>query len=225
MTGTVVSLRHPTDDDEPFLEHLFATTRLGEFAPLGEANAATLLGQQFLAQRNHLLARFDRSGDHIIVEHDVPVGRLWVHCDDVEWELVDIAVLPERQGVGIAGVLLGDLVDQADSNSATIRLHVRIGNARAQRLYFRYLFEVESTNETDLRLKRCPTSERLERFDRVRRAVLADERLQSRLRETGPQELVHTIVDVAHDLGFKLDEVDVRESRRAAKETWLTRWI
>lgn len=224
MTGTVVSLRHPTDDDESFLEHLFTATRLGEFAALGDAEAATVLAQQFRAQRRDLLSRFDPGGDHVIVEHGAPVGRLWVHCDDTEWELVDIAVLPERQCVGIAGVLIGDLVDQADANAATIRLHVRIDNTRAQRLYFRHLFEVESTSETDLRLRRRPTSERLERFDRVRRAVLADEMLQMRVREAGPQQLVRTIVDVAMGLGLELDEVDVRESRRTAHDAWLTRW-
>lgn len=225
MTSTVVSLRYATDDDEAFLEHLFGATRGDDFAGLSEPAANELLARQFRAQRQGHLAQFDSSGDHIIVEHDRPVGRLWVQNDDAGWELVDIAVLPERQRCGIATVLIDDLVTQADANSATVRLVVRIDNTAAQRVYFRHGFEVESTTATDLRMRRRPTSDRLERFDRVRQAVLADESLQVRLREVGPQELVGAIVDLAHDIGLELDEADVREARRTAKTDWLMRWV
>jgi ribosomal protein S18 acetylase RimI-like enzyme len=159
MAGTVVSLRYATAEDDPFLEHLFRATRTDDVAGLDEAKAAELLGQQFHAQRRALAARFDPAGDHIITEHDVPVGRLWVHCAETEWELVDIAVLPERQHCGIATVLVNDLVTQADANDAALYLFVRVENIGAQRLYHRHGFEVDTfaSTDTDLRLKRSPT--------------------------------------------------------------------
>lgn len=225
MPDTVVSLRHATDQDQAFLERLFCATRIDDLAGLDQATQADLLARQFRAQRRALAERFDPGGDHIITEHDLPVGRLWVHSDETEWELVDIAVVPERQNWGIASVLIDDLVTRADAAEVTVRLVVRIDNIGAQRLYFRHGFEVESANETDIRMRRIPISERLRRFERVRQAVLADEVLHSQLRSAGPEAFAATVVDLAHELGMELDAGDVREARRAAKTDWLTRWV
>jgi ribosomal protein S18 acetylase RimI-like enzyme len=160
MPVTVVSLRYATDDDELFLEQLFHATRHDDVAGLDDATATELLGQQFHAQRLGLIEHFDPAGDHIIIEHDLPVGRLWVHCGETEWELVDISVLPARQNCGIATVLVNDLVAQADANGSALNLFVRVENIGAQRLYFRHGFEVDksTSTDTDLRLKRGPTS-------------------------------------------------------------------
>lgn len=159
MTGTVVSLRFATPEDDPFLEQLFRATRTDDVAGLDETNAAEVLGRQFHAQRRALTADFDPAGDHIITEHGKPVGRLWVHCGETEWELVDIAVLPERQNCGIATVLVDDLVAQADAHGAALYLFVRVENIRAQRLYYRHGFEVDTAASTDadLRLIRSPS--------------------------------------------------------------------
>lgn len=221
MNGTVVSLRYVTGADEPFLQALFTSTHRAEFAGLDETVADELQAQQYRAQHESYRAQFDPAGDHIIEEHGRPVGRLWVHCVDTEWRLVDIAVLPERQQHGIARALLDDLTAQADEHSATLRLAVRIDNLGALRLYFRHGFATESASETHLSMKRLPVSTRLDRFERFRVVVRSDARLQARLREIGRNQLVDEIVAVAAELGLELEYDDVRTARDHAPVDWL----
>lgn len=160
MPSTVVTLRHATADDQPFLEHLFRSTRRAEFASVDERLIDDLLGDQFTLQTTGLADAYDPAGDHVIVHDDEPVGRIWVDSASDEWTLVDLAVLPEYQRRGIASVLVGDLVEQAERSNATVALTVRPDNLGAQRLYCRNGFTVESVAEIDLRMVRRSSSQR-----------------------------------------------------------------
>lgn len=225
MPGTVVTLRHATADDLQFLEHLFGATRHAEFASIDPELIDDLLRHQYVIRSQAFAAAFDPSGDHIIVHDDGPVGRIWVDSAGDEWTLVDLAVLPDYQNLGIGSVLMGDLVDQAERSHATVRLTVRFDNLGAQRLYFRNGFTVEFADDVDLQFVRRSSAQRRERFERVRACVLADMTLQDRLRNVPTDHLVAEILDVAEALGLEIDADDVSEAQRSARSEWLERWV
>jgi GNAT superfamily N-acetyltransferase len=225
MPETVVTLRHATADDHPFLEHLFSATRRAEFASIDPVLMDDLLRHQHAIRSRAYTGAFDPSGDHIIVHDDGPVGRIWVDSSSDEWTLVDLAVLPDYQNQGIGSVLMADLADQAERSGATVRLTVRSDNLGAQRLYFRNGFTVEFAHDVDLQLLRRSSAQRRERFERVRTHVLADVRLQERLRDVPAGHLVAEILDVAEALGLEIDADDVTEAQRAGRTEWLERWV
>ena len=225
MPSTVVTLRHATADDQPFLEDLFRASRRDEFTSVDPELIDDLLRHQHLARSQAYADAFDPTGDHVIVHDDGPVGRIWIDSSSDEWTLVDLAVLPDYQQLGIGSVLVGDLVDQAEQADATVRLTVRADNLGAQRLYFRNGFTVEHADGVDLRLVRRSAAQRRARFERVRARVLADVTLQERLRGVPADELVAEILDVAESLGLEIDAEDIAEARRAARSEWLERWV
>lgn len=65
-----------------------------------------------------------------------------------------------------------------------------------------------------------------EEFARFRRAVLRDQKLQSRLRCTSDRELFVTVVlKLAAEHGFRFSAADVTDAMNAAQRDWLERWI
>ncbi len=120
--------------------------------PLGEPTASQLLQAQFDLQYDSYHEQFDPVGDHIIMLHTEPIGRIWVNSHPDAWRLVDIALLPEHRSQGVASTLLRDLLDQAKANSATVRLYVRTDNVGAQRLYERLGFTVTDSMGSDLQM-------------------------------------------------------------------------
>jgi GNAT superfamily N-acetyltransferase len=203
MLAPVVTLRGATTGDAPFLAQL-----------------AALSGIEFRHS-----SPVDTSSDLIITADDEPIGRIWVHCDGSDWELVDIALLPEHRGHRVGTVLLRDLIQQADANAATVHLSVGLANAAAQRLFFGLGFTIASATEIALRLSLPPSTLRKARFEEFRRAVLADVALQARLRGLGRDGFAIAVAELGHETGYKFDAGDVRESLRVAKSAWITRWV
>jgi ribosomal protein S18 acetylase RimI-like enzyme len=225
MFAEAITLRFATEADRFFLRQLFLVCRQGEFASLGEPIATQLTESQFEASSRDLADRFDRAGDHIIECEGQPVGRLWVHCQGEEWELVDQAVLPEFRCRGIAGVLLRDLKTQAEANNATIRLHVRANNAPAQRLYFRLGFSIEPSDGLDLRMALRPSIMTQQHMEAFRRSVLSDPQLWDQLSGVSKDGFVDACAQAAQSRSFELDALDVRNALHAAKSAWLMRWV
>ena len=73
-------------------------------------------------------------------------------------------------------------------------------------------------------LEECPPSPaELERF---RQAVFGDLNLQQRLRATSDRECFgRLVVSVGRDGGYRFTVQDVEEALRAARQTWIERWI
>jgi ribosomal protein S18 acetylase RimI-like enzyme len=201
MPTPVVTLRGATTGDALFLAQLMAHGGRGR------------------------VAKFDSSGDLIITSDDESIGRIWVHCDGADWELVDIVVLPEHRGHRVGTVLLKDLIHQADANAATVHLSVGTTNAAAQRLFFGLGFAATGTNETHLRLSLPPSTLRKERFEKFRRAVLTDTALQARMRELGRDGFALAVTEIGREAGYEFDAADARDALRDAKSEWITRWV
>jgi ribosomal protein S18 acetylase RimI-like enzyme len=225
MLADAVTLRFATEADQFFLRQLFSVCRHGEFESLGEPIATQLTESQFEASSRDLADRFDPAGDHIIECEGQPVGRLWVHCQGDDWELVDVAVLPEFRCRGIAGVLLQELKTQAEANNATIRLHVRANNAPAQRLYFRLGFSIEPSEGIDLRMALRPSTVKQQHMEAFRRSVLSDPQLWDQLSGASRDGFVDACAQAAQSRRFELDALDIRNALQAAKSAWLMRWV
>ena len=225
MQPPTISLRLATEADQPFLRRLFHECRFDEFAALGNETATRLLASQFEIQDRSYRARFDVGGSNIITVDDLPVGRIWVHCDQTEWLLVDLAILPENRNTGLGTIFVQDLIAQAQQNDATVRLEVLADNIGAQRLYFRHGFMIETAAETVLHLVHRPPAQRAARFEAFRRRVLADPALFAELSAVTRGGFAEAVVDVARRLGEDIDVVDVNTAQREARRIWTMQWV
>lgn len=137
-----ITLRPLCDGDEPFLDAVYASTRLEELAPLGWSaqQVDAFLAMQARAQRLDWWRNYD-TGDFAVIELDgEPIGRLFVERRRDELRIVDIALLPPWRGRGIGSALLADVFAQADREALPVRIHVESSNP-AQRLYQRLGFD------------------------------------------------------------------------------------
>ena len=124
-----MSLRPATEADEDFLFELFASTRMDEF--------------KFLLADETQVEQYDAGypeADHRIILRDgQQIGRLFVDESDVEFTLVDVALLPEQRNSGLGMYLIQQLLRRAADKGKRVRLHVLKSNP-ARRLYERLGF-------------------------------------------------------------------------------------
>jgi len=151
--------RPATEADEPFLRAVFAHSRDADFAGLAADAAllATILDQQYRAQRAAHGAHHPAARREVIVEGDAPVGSIEVDRDGAGWTVLDFAVLREHRGRGIGTQVLSQLLGRAAEAAAAVDLQVLPWNPAA-RLYERLGFVVVGGDETRLRLRRDPAS-------------------------------------------------------------------
>ena len=151
----VVRLRAATDSDDPLLQKLFRAAR-PELAllPLSEDQVDAMISLQWQAQRSGYGAAHPEAVDSVIEADDVPVGRVLVDPGP-PLTIIDLAVLPERRGAGIASVALRLVLADADARGIAARLHVRPENP-AQRLYARLGFVADSDEGPDVLMVRGP---------------------------------------------------------------------
>ena len=142
-----VILRPITDADLPFLQQLYAGTRVDELAqvPWTDEQKAAFIVQQFQAQHawwqeHYTGARFD-----LVLVDGEPAGRLYVDVWAREIRVVDIAMLPAYRGGGIGTLLLRRVFDEGDAAGKPVSIHVEIFNP-ARRLYDRLGFVEKGTH-------------------------------------------------------------------------------
>lgn len=144
LAGTpALALRPVTPADVGFLDHVYASTRTAELAPLGwpPAEVEAFLAQQARAQRQHYWQQCDTTQFHVVEADGEAAGRLFVEALAGELRIVDIALLPAWRGKGIGSRLLAALAAVAERDGLPLRIHVEAGNP-AQRLYQRMGFRV-----------------------------------------------------------------------------------
>jgi ribosomal protein S18 acetylase RimI-like enzyme len=142
---SIVDLRAVTPDDEEFLRLVYHATRKNEVEAFGwpESEQESFLDMQFNAQRGAYKMQFPNAEHSVILCDNDPAGRLLLDRTADSISLVDLAVLPEFQRLGIASSMLARL----QKEGTVIDLHVDKKNAAARRLYERHGFHV--TGETD----------------------------------------------------------------------------
>jgi ribosomal protein S18 acetylase RimI-like enzyme len=143
----VARLRPATDADREFLVRVYGSTRSEELAVTGwpQAEVDAFVRMQFDMQDRHYRSAFPDAERSIVEVDGRPVGRLYVHRDDAEIRILDVALLPEVRRTGIGGALLADVVDEASRSGRPVRIHVEARNP-AMSLYERLGF-VRVANE------------------------------------------------------------------------------
>ncbi|MCP3711065.1 GNAT family N-acetyltransferase [Paraburkholderia sp. CNPSo 3274] len=144
MNKPEFTLRAATAADEPFL---FDLRRATMDEHLERAREST----DEHAHWKRLRYRDDDA--YVICCGAEKLGLFKFFRDPHEWTIVQIQILPEHQGRGIAAHLLGDFLRQADDARVPVKLSVLKGN-RAISLYQRFGFQVINTTDTSLQMRR-----------------------------------------------------------------------
>jgi GNAT superfamily N-acetyltransferase len=137
-----LGLRPETPEDEPFLVHLFATTRSAEMACLAGAPPAqeAFLRIQYQARKRAYESHYPGAGRSIVIIDGAPAGRMIVDRTGGAICLVDIALLPEHRGHGTGTAVMATLLEEARHAGRSVVLHVLRTNPAAH-LYERLGFD------------------------------------------------------------------------------------
>ena len=152
-----ITFRPEQAEDDSFLCRLYASTRAHEMALTGWAleTQEAFLRQQFQFQTIHYHRYYPSASFQIILLDDRPVGRQYVDYGAVDILLIDIALLPEYRGVGIGGLIMHDLLEEAARTQKRVLLHVEPHNPAVhlyQRLGFRVIDEPGNNPQMNLLL-------------------------------------------------------------------------
>lgn len=125
-----LSLRPCVAEDEPFLRQLYASTRAAEMQASGwpAERVTAFIAQQFALQHAHYHRHFPAAEFLLIEQAAHRVGRLYLQEQERHIQLIDIALLPQWRGQGIARRLLGDVLARADRGGKSVGLHVEQRN-------------------------------------------------------------------------------------------------
>lgn len=142
--GSKLTLRPVTQDDDPFLLALYASTREDELSQAQwlEGQREMFVRWQFDLQRREYDARFPDARYQLILIDDEPAGRIWIGADEEQIRLLDIALLPQFQKRGAGTVLLQALMKEAEEAGKFLRHMVFVLNNNAHRFYERLGFVV-----------------------------------------------------------------------------------
>jgi ribosomal protein S18 acetylase RimI-like enzyme len=136
-----VSFRSERNEDRPFLEALYRSTREAELdrTPWNDAQKQAFIAMQFAAQHRHYHDHYPEALWLVLQHLGVPVGRLYLERWSKEHRIIDIALLPQQRGSGIGGAVLTDLMEEAAAAGKAVSIHVEKENP-AMRLYRRLGF-------------------------------------------------------------------------------------
>ena len=140
MALRTIEVRPAVPADDAFLRRVFLGARRGEFPGIPAADLDPLLALQYRAHAAERRERHPRADTSIILDGGEAVGTVSVDRDGSRVHLVDIAVLAECRGRGIASRVISDLV----ATSGRVTLSVWGLNFGARRLYERHGFAVVS---------------------------------------------------------------------------------
>jgi ribosomal protein S18 acetylase RimI-like enzyme len=146
-----------TEADRDLLLEVYASTRADELAvlPWDDATKRAFVEQQFHAQDVHYRRYFADATREVIEVDGQPAGRLYVHRQDHEILIVDIALLPAFRGRGMGTELLRALMAEADASGRKLSIHVEMNNP-ARSLYDRLGFRPAGEHGVYVLMERPP---------------------------------------------------------------------
>lgn len=148
-----LSSRAATEDDQSFLQQLFASTRPQEMAFFGDNEDQK---RAFISMQFSILPRSYPEAEHtIILAGNVPVGRTIIDRTSDELRLVDIALLPDFRNSGIGALMVQQLLDEGRQRDLPVRLHV-FKYSDAVRLYERLGFRLVEDDGSYLKMEWLP---------------------------------------------------------------------
>jgi GNAT superfamily N-acetyltransferase len=149
-------LRPVTPEDEAFLREVYASTREAELAmvPWDAAMKAAFINHQFTAQLAHYREKNPAAEHSVIMFGEQRVGRLYFERGAEFHHILDVTVLPAFRGHGIGGLLLEDLVAEADREGKSLSVYVETISPRSQRFFENFGFVAVSESGIHRRLER-----------------------------------------------------------------------
>ena len=148
-----ISSRAATEEDDCFLQELFASTRPQEMAFFGanEDQRRAFISMQF----SILPGSYPNAQHTIILAGNVPIGRTIIDRKSDELRLVDIALLPDFRNRGIGALLVQQLLAEGCERQLPVRLHVfKYGDA--VRFYERLGFQLTDDDGSYLKMEWRP---------------------------------------------------------------------
>jgi len=138
-----VELRPIRDGDLPFLCSVYSSTRTDELAltDWSDEQKASFLRSQFEAQHRYYRETYNAPEFCVVLVDGQPAGRLYLGRFEGEMRIIDIALLPEFRGRGIATRLMGEILREAGRQGVPVRIHVERFNP-ALRFYERLGFRL-----------------------------------------------------------------------------------
>lgn len=138
-----LTLRPVTPDDLPFLQRVYAGTRMDELAltDWDEAHKTAFIEMQFSAQHEYYTKNYRGAQFQIVVLNGEPIGRLYVDRWADQIRIIDIALLPEQRGRGVGSELLKQILDEGRRLNLPVTIHVERFNP-ALHLYERLGFQL-----------------------------------------------------------------------------------
>lgn len=142
--GGRLTLRKVQPDDDSFLLEVYASTRADELAQVdwSDEQKHQFISWQFGLQRREYDARFPDAEYNVILVDGAPAGRIWVGRKEDEIRLLDIALLPQFQNLGVGTLLVQRLIDIAAREGLPLRHMVFVLNNNARPFYERLGFVV-----------------------------------------------------------------------------------
>lgn len=136
-----IALRAATREDAAFMQEVYSSTRTEEMQLVDwtPEQKQAFLQMQFHAQKTSYLNEFPSAEYSVILNDNVPAGRLIVDRSGDVLRLIDIALLPAHRSFGIGTKLIENLKNEAIETGKCLRLHVENFNP-AHRLYERLGF-------------------------------------------------------------------------------------
>ncbi|MBW8182370.1 GNAT family N-acetyltransferase [Shewanella nanhaiensis] len=146
-----LELKAHSEADLPFLLQLYTSVRRDEFAPASwpEPQLNSFLSEQFAAQYRYYCQHYNTDKFDIIYYQNQAIGRLFVDYwldERQEIRIVDISLMPEHRGVGVASCLLENLFIEAENLGLTVSIHVERNNP-ARALYERLGFKLKTQTD------------------------------------------------------------------------------
>ncbi len=143
-----LTLRLSRDDerDKTFLFGLFAATRAADMAamPIDAAGKDFLLSAQYRSMTETYRRDYPGARWQIVERGGEPVGLLIAHVGDAYVTYVDIALLPQTQGRGLATRLMRRALEEPSRLGLPARVTVLATNAASLRLCQRLGFAQRS---------------------------------------------------------------------------------
>lgn len=154
MSSSTLSIRPAGPADDAFFVALYRSTRDDLLAlPADPVMIDGLVAMQQRMQVAGYRHSYPQAEYQVLEQGGVAVGRLVTALAGDVVRVVDIAVLPQARGQGVAGEALRRLQAQAAAEGRGVALAVRKDNAAARRLYAALGFAVAGDNEMDLELR------------------------------------------------------------------------
>ena len=133
-----MTVRPEADDgsDEPFLFNLFASQKLPDMAlmPLDAAGKEQLLRMQYRSMSASYHGQFPQARFEIVQLNGLRAGRLITDVTAERVYYVDIAILPQCQGGGVATALMTAVLDEPRRLGVPGRVKVMASNCASLRL-------------------------------------------------------------------------------------------